>query len=136
MQEKTVAEVMHKGVIACRPDTPMNEVVRIVSDTDVHAIVVMDENSHALGVVSHVDIIRLFDKDLAAYTASDVMSHTIYDIELHESARAAVDKILANGVHRLLVVETDGNVHRPVGIISTTDLIKEMRGSRWVWYMG
>jgi len=135
MQEKTVAQVMHRGIIACRPDTPMNEVVRIVSDTDVHAIVVMDEHNHPLGVVSHMDIIRLFDHDLAAYTAQDVMSHTVYDIESHELARAAADKMLANNVHRLLVVEVEGEERRPVGIISTTDLIKEMRGSRWVWYM-
>lgn len=136
MPEKTVAQVMHKGVIACRPDTPMNEVVRIVSDTDVHAIVVMDEHNHALGVVSHVDIIRLFDKDLDGYTAQDVMSHTVHDIDLREPAQKAVDKMLENGVHRLLVVQVDGDVRRPVGIVSTTDLIKEMRGSRWVWYMG
>lgn len=135
MQDKTVAQVMHKGIIACRPDTPMNEVVRIISDTDVHAIVVMDEDNHPLGMVTHMDIIRLFDQDLAKYTAQDVMSHTIYDIEAHESAKSAADKMLANRVHRLLVVEVDGDRRRPVGIISTTDLIKEMRSSRWVWYM-
>ena len=42
MPNKTVGDLMHKGIIACRPDTPMTEVIRIVLDTDEHAIVVMD----------------------------------------------------------------------------------------------
>ena len=49
MSDKSVSDLMHKGVIACRPETPMTEVVRIVSDTDVHAIVVMDEYDRAHG---------------------------------------------------------------------------------------
>jgi predicted transcriptional regulator len=26
--------------------------------------------------------------------------------------------------------------HKPVGIISTTDIVKQMRGAKWMWYMG
>lgn len=136
MSDKTVSDLMHKGVIACRPDTPMNEVVRIVSDTDVHAIFVMDENNQAIGAVSHMDIVRLFEADLTAYTAQDVMSHQVFDIEPQEPAQKAAAKMLENGVHRLLVVEVEGSMRKPVGIISTTDLVKEMRGSRWIWYIG
>jgi CBS domain-containing protein len=136
MSDKLVGDIMHKGVIACRPETPMTEVVRIVSDTDVHAIVVMDERARALGVVSHTDIIRLFGQDLTMYTAEDVMSRTVFDIELTEPAERAAKKMLENGVHRLLVVEVEQEERHPIGIISTTDLVKEMRGSRWVWYMG
>ena len=84
MSDKLVSDLMHKGVIACRPDTPMTEVVRIVSDTDVHAIVVMDEHDQALGIVSHTDIIRLFGDDLTTYVARDVMSQTVFDIALDE----------------------------------------------------
>ncbi len=136
MTDKLVGDLMHKGVIACKPETPMNEVVRIVSDTDVHAIVVMDEHNQALGVVSHTDIIRLFGEDLTTHTARELMSHMVYDIEPQAPAQKAVEVMLANGVHRLIVVEGKGKNRRPIGIISTTDLVKEMRGSRWVWYMG
>ncbi len=134
MSERTVGELMHKGIIACKPETPMNEVVRIVSDTDVHAIVVMDEENNALGIISHMDIIPLFGEDLSQHTAREVMSQGVLDIEADKPAKAAAEKMVENKVHRLLVVE--GDERRPVGIISTTDLVKEMRGSRWVWYMG
>lgn len=136
MSDKLISDIMHKGVIACSPDTPMTEVVRIVSDTEVHAIIVMDGNNHPLGIVSHTDIIRLFGKDLTTYTAKDVMSHNVFDIAANEPAQKAAETLLKHGVHRLLVVEVENTERHPVGIISTTDLVKEMRGSRWVWYMG
>ena len=136
MSEKTVGDLMHKGIIACKPQIPMNEVVRIVSDTDVHAIVVMDDDDDALGIISHMDIIRFFGQDLSQYKAEEVMSHTVFNIASDRPAKDAADLMLDKNVHRLLVVEIEGDEQTPVGIISTTDLVKEMRGSRWVWYMG
>ena len=136
MSEKTVGDLMHKGIIACKPQTPMNEVVRIVSDTDVHAIVVVNDENRAIGVISHTDIIRFFGKDLSQYTASEVMSTTVFDVEADQPAKTAADIMLETGVHRLIVVEVEGDKRTPVGIISTTDLVKEMRGTRWIWYMG
>ena len=44
----------------------------------------------------------------------------------------AAEKLLEGNVHRLLVVSEAG---RPLGILSTTDIIREMRGTRWVWYL-
>ena len=136
MPDKTVGDLMHKGIIACRPETPMNEVVRIISDTDVHAIVVMDQDNQALGIISHTDIIRLYGEDLSEHVAQEVMSREVIAIESDKPARAAADLMLQRAVHRLLVVEIEDGRRRPVGIVSTTDLVKDMRGSRWIWYMG
>ena len=41
-------------------------------------------------------------------------------------------KLLESHTQRLLVVNDDG---KPLGILSTTDIIREMRGTRWVWYL-
>jgi len=136
MSVKTVGDLMHKGIIACKPETPLNEVVRIVSDTDVHAIVVLNDENQAVGIISHVDIIRFYGKDLSQHVAKEVMSDTVYAIEADQPARVAVDQMLEKGIHRLLVVETVDGKTSPIGIVSTTDLVKEMRGSRWIWYMG
>ena len=136
MSEKTVSDLMHKGLIACKPETPMNEVVRIVSDTDVHAIVVMGDENQPVGIISHTDIIRLYGEDLSRHVAQEVMSKTVFDIDADAVAKQAADEMLARDVHRLLVIEGEGESKTPVGIISTTDLVKEMRGARWIWYAG
>jgi CBS domain-containing protein len=136
MSDKTVADLMHKGIIACRLETPMNEVVRIISDADVHAIVVMDQDNQAVGVISHTDIIRLYGEDLSQHVAQDVMTGPPLAIGSDAPARAAADLMLERGVRRLLVTETEEGMRRLVGIVSTTDLVRDMRGSRWTWYMG
>ena len=136
MSQKTVGDLMHKGIIACSLETTMDEVVRIVSDTSVHAIVVMDDDKRAVGIVSHTDIIRLFGEDLPQYVAKDVMSDSVIAVESDQPAKVGADLMLEQGVDRLLVVEVDGDERIPVGILSTTDLVKEMRGIRWIWHMG
>jgi crotonyl-CoA carboxylase/reductase len=136
MSQKTVSDLMHKGVIACSPETTMDEIVRIISDTSVHAIVVMDDSRNAVGMVSHIDIIRLFGEDLPQHTANDVMSDTVIAIESHRPAKEGADLMLNKGVDHLLVIEVDKGNRIPVGVLSTTDLIKEMRGIRWIWHMG
>jgi CBS domain-containing protein len=135
MPHKTVGDLMHKGVIACSPDTAMDEVVRIVNDTSVHAIVVIDEQSQPIGVVAHMDIIRLYGEDLSHYQARDAMSGPVIAIETDQPAAHGAELMQEHGVERLLVVETEGDRMTPVGMLSTTDLVKDMRGARWIWHV-
>ena len=51
----TVAEAMHRGLIACAPADSVGEVARTMIDNDIHAVVVM-EGGKALGVVSQTDV--------------------------------------------------------------------------------
>lgn len=135
MANKTVGDLMHKGVIACSPETAMSEVVRIVNDTSVHAIVVIDGQGQPVGVVTHMDIIRLYGQDLSRYQAKDVMSGPVIAIETHQPAELGAELMQAHGVERLLVVETEEGTEIPVGMVSTTDLVKDMRGARWIWHV-
>ena len=134
MSQKTVGDLMHKGVIACAPDTTMDEVVRIVNDTSVHAIVVIADDHHPIGMVAHLDIVKLFGQDLPRYTAQDVMQDAVILIDVTQPASQAAAMMLEHSVDRLLVVETEADKQTPVGVISTTDLVKDMRGARWIWH--
>jgi crotonyl-CoA carboxylase/reductase len=135
MPNKTVGDLMRKGIVACRPDTPMTEVVRIVLDTDVHALVVMDEQNQPQGMLSDLDIIRLYGTDLSRHTAREAMSDQVHTIEPNQLARLAAARMLEKGIQRLLVIEAEHNPPRPVGIISANDLVKGMRGARWIWHI-
>jgi CBS domain-containing protein len=136
MSAKTVSDLMHKGVIACSPETPLSQVVRIINDMSVHAIVVMDSNNQPLGIITHMDIIRYYDADQNQLYASEIMTERVFGIESDQTAHQAAQLMLQENVEHLLVVEKQDNTRQPVGVISTTDLIKEMRGSRWIWHIG
>ena len=132
-RERLVRDIYHKGVILCKPDTPLQEMVRVMADTEIHAVMVAeDEGEPPVGVVSHTDAIAYYGQDLTVIQARDVMTPHVVSISEDATVEEAAKKLLGSKIHRLLVVGEDG---KPLGILSTTDIIREMRGSRWVWYL-
>ncbi len=133
LDRTTVQDAMHRGVITCAPDTPLKKVARIMNATDVHALIVVDEVDHALGVISHMDLLRVFGQDLHALKAADVMTREVHSISPEAPLAEAVQKMLKHRLHRLLVAREEGGARIPVGIISTTDVIDAMWGRPWLW---
>jgi CBS domain-containing protein len=133
--ERLVRDIYHRGVIFCKPDTPLQEVVQVMVDTDIHAIIVTDgESPEPLGVVSHTDIISHYGKELSGIKASEVMTPHVITIPEDKPVSQASNLMLEHNIRRLLVTEEGKNT--PLGIISTTDIIREMRGTKWVWQIG
>lgn len=131
--ERSVRDIYHKGVIFCKPETPLQEVVRVMADTEIHAIMVAErEGAPPVGVVSHMDIIAHYSEDLTAIQARDVMTPEVISVSENATVKEAAKRLLDSDIHRLLVVD-EGQT--PLGILSTTDIIREMRGARWVWYL-
>jgi predicted transcriptional regulator len=132
-KERRVRDIYHKGVILCKPDSPLQEVVKVMADTEIHAVMVTErEGQPPVGVVSHIDVIAHYGEDLTAIQAQDVMTSKVISISEDATVGEAARKLLESNIHRLLVVNEEG---RPVGILSTTDIIREIRGTRWVWYL-
>jgi CBS domain-containing protein len=131
--EKYVRDIMHRGVITCKPDTLLKEVVRILADTGVHALIVAQSGTEVEGVISHMDIIRLFGQNLLEHKAKDIMTPLIYDVSPDATVQEAIELLLKHRVHRLLVTESGAKGKVAVGVISTTDVIREMRGQTWYW---
>ena len=132
-KERRVRDIYHKGVILCKPDSPIQEVVRVMADTEVHAVMVTEHEGEApVGVVSHIDVIAQYGKNLSTIQARDVMTSNVINISENATVEEAARELLESKIHRLLVVSEDG---KPLGILSTTDIIREMRGTRWVWYL-
>jgi len=133
LQKTAVREVMHRGVITCTVETALKEVARIMNATDVHALFVVGEHDKVLGVVSHMDMLRAFGKDLYALRAEDVMTREVLSVDPDVPVAEAVQMMLDHHVHRLLVARAEGGAKVPVGIISTTDVIDAMWGRPWLW---
>lgn len=132
-KERRVRDIYHKGVILCKPDSPLQEVVRVMADTEVHAVMVTErEGEPPAGVISHLDVIAHYGENLSAIQARDAMTSNVISISEDATVKEAAKKLLENKIHRLLVVSEDS---RPLGILSTTDIIREIRGTRWVWYL-
>jgi CBS domain-containing protein len=61
------------------------------------------------------------------------MTPKVVTIAQEATVHEAVDLMLKHNIRRLLVTEETTEGERPVGVISTTDVIRDMREQPWYW---
>ncbi|MDA1017964.1 MAG: CBS domain-containing protein [Planctomycetota bacterium] len=52
-----VREVMARGVVTCKPSTPVEEVMRLMVSHHIHRVVVTDDG-HPIGIISTLDALK------------------------------------------------------------------------------
>jgi CBS domain-containing protein len=129
MAKKKVRDWMHEGVISCRRDTPVEEVAKTMDAKDISALVVVDEQGDAVGVISRTDLVNArfvqpYLKHWRGMTAEHLMSNPVISVSRETGIDAAVRRLQEKRIHRLVVVEESAGHIRPVGILSVTDLAK------------
>lgn len=128
MRDKLVRDVMHRKVISCRVDTPLKEVARRLHSERINALVVVDEGGDLAGVVSQTDLIKAFEQEWENMVAEDVMTPDVVAINGDIPVRAAVELMIDNHIHRVVITQGGLAPRRPVGVLSMTDLVREMAG--------
>jgi CBS domain-containing protein len=129
MAEKKVREWMHQGVITCRRDTPVEEVAKTMEAKDISALVVIDDQGGAVGVISRTDLVNArfvqpYLKHWRGMNAEHLMSNPVISVSPDTGIHEAVRRLQEKRIHRLVVVEESAGHVRPVGILSVTDLAK------------
>jgi CBS domain-containing protein len=128
-QHQTVANVMHRGVVQCTSDTPIPQVARLMTQHDVSAIPVVDADGFLVGIITRTDLValRAHDDYWREMLAEHVMVHSVHTITPEETVAEASRRLSDHKIHRLIVVEMDATQRaRPVGVISQTDIVRDM----------
>ena len=126
MTDKLVRDVMHRKVISCRVDTTLREVARLLDSEGINALVVVDEGGDLSGVVSQTDLVKAFDQQWESMVAEDVMTPDVVTIVADIPVRAAVELMVDNQIHRVVITQGGLAPRRPVGVLSMTDVVREM----------
>jgi CBS domain-containing protein len=117
---------MHRGVVTCRPETPLTKVAQMMASHRIHSVVVWseaqeaDEEGTLWGVISDLDLTRAIATGEVGSTARAVTSTPVVTVALDESIRRAAELMVDHAVAHLVVVRRG----RPVGVISTLDLAR------------
>ncbi len=116
----TIADVMTKSVISVDASLTVNEAAKMMEDTKVGAVVVM-ENNTPVGIVTDRDFaIRVVAQARNITTpVKQIMSSPLFSINLDESVRTAADLMYDRGIMKLPVIDGE-NV---VGIITARDIV-------------
>lgn len=118
-----VKEVYRRNLTFCRPQTTVTALAQMVREEDLSGMFVVDEDV-PVGVVTDRD---LRDKVLAQgldprrVTVESIMSFPVFTIKEEDFLSEAVYKLLKNHIHRLAVVNDQGEF---LGVVTDTDIIK------------
>ena len=133
MNDKTVQDWMHRGVITCGPETPVTDVAASMDSNDISALVVVDDAGDALGVISRTDLVNArfiqpYMKHWRGLHAEHLMSKPVISVTPNTTINEAVQLLNEKRVHRLVVVDKISGHVRPLGILSVTDLVRHPGG--------
>ncbi|MFA1612258.1 CBS domain-containing protein [Halobellus rubicundus] len=123
-----VSDVCSRNVVTVDVDATLAVAVERMLDADVGSAVVTDDGAPG-GIVTKSDVLRAShrtDEPLSCIPVRSAASAPLVTIGPEASARRAAEQLHEHGVHRLVVVDGID----VVGIISTTDLIRNYGGIR------
>ncbi|MDI6887010.1 MAG: CBS domain-containing protein [archaeon] len=122
-KEKKVRDVMKRGVVTVSFDTPVSEVARILVDKNVSGVAVTAPDGEAVGVISEIDIIRVFNQNWDTLTAEDIMSSCVRTADPETTIKDAAVIMRDLNIHRLLILSLSPAYGLPVGILTARDIL-------------
>jgi CBS domain-containing protein len=151
---QTVADIMTPDPIAVTPQTPLNEVIKILAEQRISGLPVV-ENDKLVGIISETDLmwqetgvtppayIMLLDsviylenpakherelhKALGQTVAEAMTERDIMTIHPDRPIREAAQMMNDHKIHRLPVLDAAGNV---IGIVTRGDIIRFMAANQ------
>lgn len=151
----TVADVMSRDPIVVKPETPLQEAIKILAERRISGLPVVDDGGQLVGIVSETDLmwretgvtlppyIMLLDSVIylenpAKYeralhkalgqTVGEVMTKkNLLTIRPDKPLRDAAQLMHERSVHRLPVVDDTGKV---VGILTRGDIVRHLAASQ------
>lgn len=116
-----VADVMHTGILATDPTTPLRVVAQLMAEQRVHAVAVADPDHvrRPFGFVTVAEIAAAAADDLDE-TAGQAAAAEIVTISSSDSVDAAARLMVEHSVDHLIVV--DSATGHPSGILSGLDV--------------
>ena len=125
--KKLVKDLMHPGIITCKPTATLGQVAVLLHQHNVHALFVVDRDGRITGVISDFDLMagEWLSSDseslgaMRTITAADLMSQPVDSIDANIPLTEAVDLFIEKSVSRFLVTDNE----KPVGIFSLSDFV-------------
>lgn len=125
-----VRDLMHRGLLTCRPSATLGQVAVLLDQHHVHALVVSDRDGRFLGIISDTDLLagEWLSSDPESLTvmrkliAADLMSAPPVSVEADLTLAEAVRVLLDKQISRLLVTENG----QPAGVISISDFVASL----------
>ena len=129
----TVDQVMTPDPITIRADEPLSAAARLMEAHEVSGVPVIDDSGLLVGVLAESDLVRARATEhlwsrWPGLNVRHLMHTPVLTADRSMTLEEAATLMGRAHVHRLVVVGADQQT--PVGIISTSDIVRAMVGER------
>jgi CBS domain-containing protein len=127
---KLVRDLMHIGVTTCQADTLLVEAVRILFHEGLESLIVLDGNSHAVGMLSRREAVAAFGqsganmRDIKTLTVGEMMRPDIPQVPPDIPATAAAQIMLDQGVREIYLMHHGGGISWPAAVLRFEDVLR------------
>ena len=120
-----IDDLMAKRVITAQRHHTVDHVARLMKRNRVHAIPIVDDDRHAVGVVTSTDLIAATS---AATPVSEVMSAPVHAVPAYNDVHVAARIMRNHRIHHVVVTHEK----KVVGLISSFDLLRLVEEHRFI----
>ena len=114
---------MNRGIYEVFLDTPLREVIKTMGENSISSVVVTDREGTYWGIITSLDVLKYYTKDIDNLKAEDVMVSKIVTVNPLTPLEKAAAIMVENRIHHLYVV-SELREDKIVGVISSKDIIK------------
>jgi predicted transcriptional regulator len=128
LEDVRVRDLMTPNPVSVRHGIPVREAAAFLADRGVGAAPVVNDAGRAVGVISRSDVLLAVDAGVDGAPVREVMSPAVIAVQPDADALQAAVLMIRCMIRRVFVVDEDGT---PVGVVSTTDLLRALKAI-WV----
>jgi predicted transcriptional regulator len=130
MAVKFVRDLMHIGVSTCQTNTAVAEAARALLRENLEALIVLDGNGHAVGMLSRREVVAAYaraetrSRGDPMVTAADVMRPDIPEVPADIPATAAAQIMLDQGVREVYLMHHAAGISWPAAALRFEDVLR------------
>ncbi|NCF65713.1 MAG: CBS domain-containing protein [Anaerolineaceae bacterium] len=122
-----VRDLMSVGVPTCALDDSVSELTRWFLEKDIEGAVVLDENGHGAGVVTHDELVKAYARgDYENLTAHEIMQVKLPQVPPDIPLTAAAQIMQDQGVRILFITHHAGGIEYPAAYLSYKHLLRHL----------
>lgn len=140
-------DIMNTAVIACLPETKLEEIVKTLAEHEISGMPVINQNEKVIGIISESDLLLSEDMEaprmktalygfyilrqsvmdrmaeMRGIRAEDIMTKRVVSFKADDTVRDIAAALHDRKINRVPIVDDAGKL---VGIVSRADIIKAM----------
>ena len=112
--------LIKRKCITIKEDSSISDLAELLTLNNIGAVVVVDINNKAIGIVSERDVIRNYNKDY--HNIKNIMTNKLISCDLSISSTNLLEIMNKNKVRHIPIINKD----KLLGIVSIGDVVKRL----------